>query len=120
MSPADAIKLLHYVNGKLRSAIERFLPDRHSCLAIQSDDLSNLLADLVRAGECLREADANFTIPASRLQLEVSEYRSNLEEVERLLPDFYRRLLTEKSRLVEAQQHLDRAADWAGRNQNTL
>jgi hypothetical protein len=42
------------------------------------------------------------------------EYRSNLEQLKLLLPDFQVRLLAEKSRLEEAKSHFAAAADWAG------
>jgi hypothetical protein len=48
------------------------------------------------------------------LKNESLEYRSNLEQLQQLLPDFQVRLLAEKSRLEVAKSHVAAAAAWAG------
>lgn len=122
MTPADGSRVLAQVNRTLRLAVERFRPEKHSCLSVQAEDLSSLLAEVVRAGECLRELSANAPDIAADVLLnqERSAYRNNLEELERRLPDFHRRLLAERSRLLEAHHHLQSAQAWAGGNRNTF
>jgi hypothetical protein len=44
---------------------------------------------------------------------ELLEYRSNLEQLHRLLPDVYARLSAERSRLLAARTHAAAAARWA-------
>jgi hypothetical protein len=65
----------------------------------------------VHAADCLRGI---FPQAIPELQNESLEYRSNLEQLKLLLPDFQVRLLAEKSRLEEAKSHLALAAAWAG------
>ena len=120
MSTADLTEILNDVNAKVRAVIERLRPERSSCLSISGDDVTSLLAELLRAGECLREISRYAIQIPPELELQRSIYKDHLAELERRLPDFCQRLLAERSRLVEAQPHLDRAAAWAGRNRNTL
>lgn len=119
MMPPDTLEILRQVNGKIRSAIDRFRPERTHCLAIKPEDLSGLLGDLVRAGECLRKL-ADSPPQGPEWKEERSRYRSNLEELNLLLPDFHQRLQAEKSRLQIAQKHVNSAASWAGASRETL
>lgn len=120
MTHANAVELLRRVNGNLHGFIEALNPERHTCLKLQAEDLSNVLADLLRVGDCLRETPNDPAPVPAELVRERAQYYGNLLELERLLPDFYTRLLAERVRLVHARKHLDAAAAWAGGNQNTF
>jgi hypothetical protein len=116
--PPDATELLRRTNCKLRSAVERFRPERNHCLTITPADLLNLVCELVQASECLR----NLGRPpeGSELERESSEYASNLQKLKDILPDFHARLQAERSRLLAAQKHVEAAAAWAGASTKTL
>ncbi len=120
MTPTNPVELLRQVNSRLHGVIEALNPERHSCLNFQTEDLSSVLADLLRAGDCLREMPNHLAPVPAELVCERARYHGNLLELERLLPDFYTRLLAERARLVDARKHLDAAAEWAGGNQNTF
>ena len=120
MTRATATDLLRVVNGNLRVALDRLRPEKHSCLDIQPENLSSLLADLLRAGDSLREMSGDGVQISPEFERQRSVYKDNLTELECRLPDLYRRLLEERSRLIEAQKHIDGAAAWAGSNRNTF
>ena len=114
MTQANAVDLLRRVNSKLHGVLEALNPEKHSCLNLEAEDLSSVLTDLLRAAECLRAMSNDASPIPPELVGERAQYHLNLLELERMLPDFQTRLLAEKSRLLRAQDHLDRAASWAG------
>ncbi len=120
MTSTNSVELLRRVNSRLHGVIEALNPQRHSCLNLQAEDLSNMLADLLRAGDCLRETPNDPASLPAELVRERAQYHGNLLELERLLPDLYTRLFAERARLVDAREHLDAAAEWAGGSQNTF
>ena len=52
--PPDRLETLRQVNQNLRSALARLRPEKTHCSAIRLQDFSSLLAELLRASECLR------------------------------------------------------------------
>jgi len=57
--PADALAILREVNANLRAALLRLRPERKSCASIKRGELSALLAQLLRAADCLRQTPAH-------------------------------------------------------------
>jgi hypothetical protein len=118
MMPLDTLETLRQVNDSLRSALIRLRPEQRHCSTIRPQDFSDLISEILRAAECLRQpaqADA-----AVALQHESLEYRSNLEKLKDFLPELYGNLLAEKSRLETAQTHVAAAAAWARASTKTL
>jgi hypothetical protein len=115
--PADAIATMREVNHDLRSALLRLRPERRHCSSIKPHYFSDLLSHLLRASECLQQARAYGESSAS-FDDEALEYRRNLEALKRFLPDLHVRLLTEKSRLETARDHVAAAAAWAQAGKN--
>jgi len=79
--------------------------------------ISGLLAELLRAGERLR------TLPARRsaeLEQELDQYRQNVEHLRELLPSIRRALLEHRARLEQERSRLRTAADWARGSRQTL
>ena len=127
MMSTDALRTLCQVNDSLRSALERFGPEQQRSSPIAACDFSSLLAELLRAGECLRDLAAQpptGALPGLKdvevLEQQSREYRNNLEKLKRFLPDLHARLLAEKARLQNAQNHVAAAAAWAGANGKTF
>ena len=118
MTP-DALETLHQVNDNLRSALLRLHPDQKHCSTIRPQDFSDILGQLLRAGECLRRLPADSEA-AIECQEETREYRRNLEDLKIFLPDLHDRLLAEKARLEAAQSHVAAAAAWARASNKTL
>jgi len=52
--PADELAILREVNRYLRASLHRLRPERKSCASIRRGELSDLLAQLLRAADCLR------------------------------------------------------------------
>jgi predicted amidohydrolase len=71
----------------------------------------------LQAADCVGGISAQAT---PELKNESLEYRSNLEQLKQLLPDFQVRLLAEKSRLEVAKSHVAAAAAWAGASTTTF
>jgi len=121
--PHDPLETLRQVNQNLRSALLLLRPERKSCSVILPQDFSALLAQLLRAAECLRHrpdpAQAGQAFAAA-LEKEAAEYRRNLEEIKRFLPALQLRLLAEKSRLETARKHVADAAAWDQIRKKTL
>jgi hypothetical protein len=109
--PPHTLETLRQVNENLRSALIRLRPEQKDCSAIRPQDFSDILSQLLRAAECLRQLP-----PASgaggTLEKESLEYRSNLEELKHFLPDLHGRLLAERARLENARLHVTVAAAW--------
>ncbi len=125
--PSDALLTLRQVNDSLRAALARLRPEQTLSSKITAGDLSAVLAELLRAGECLRNLPSHNSpsTPAAAqetaaLAEETRAYRGNLEMLKRLLPDLHARLLSEKARLESAQTHVAAASAWARASGKTL
>lgn len=119
MMLSDALETLQQVNEYLRSTLIRLRPQQKHCSTIRPQDFSDILSQLLRAGDCLRSLPAHSEAGAA-LEKESLEYRSNLEELKDFLPDLHGRLLAEKSRLESAQIHVASAVAWARASKKTL
>lgn len=106
--PPVAIETLREVNDNLRAALLRFRPERRHCSSIRPQDFSEILSQLLRAAECLRQPRAPEE--ALAFEKEALDYRRNLEALKRFLPDLHLRLLAEKSRLETARRHVAAAS----------
>ena len=119
----DTVETLREVNNNLRSALIRLHPEQKHCSTIRPQDFSDLRSEILRAGECLRQASL-FSSPRSEaplaLEKESAEFRSNLEKLKYFLPDLHDRLLAEKARVETAKKHAVAAAAWAGASQKTV
>lgn len=116
---SDILTTLEQVNGTLRSALIHLRPEQQHCSTIQPQDFSDLLAEILRAADCLRRQPLEFE-PAEAVQLASLEYRSNLEELRDFLPQLHGNLLAEKSRLEAEQAQLTAASAWARTSTGTL
>lgn len=112
MMPSDALATLRQVNDNLRSALLRLRPEHRHCSTIRPQDFSDMLGQLVRAADCLRNLPAKLQA-GSELEKEISKYRGNLENLKHCLPDLHGRLLAERARLQSAQAHVAAATAWA-------
>jgi len=116
-TPDDDLATMRAVNKNLKSALVRLRPERQHCSAIKARELSDLRSAILQAAECRRRISPQTT---PELKNELLEYRSNLEQLKQLLPDFQVRLLAEKSRLEKAKSHVAAAAGWAGASTSTF
>ena len=116
-TPDDDLATMRAVNKNLKSALVRLRPERQNCSAIKAPELSDLRSTILQGAECRRRI---FLQATPELKNESLEYRSNLEQLKQLLPDFQVRLLAEKSRLEKAKSHAAAAAGWAGASTRTF
>jgi hypothetical protein len=110
--PAPVSENLHLINDHLREALASWAKPAGDPGAFQNDALPCLLTKLNSAAELLSGIVA--ADPADlELQKEISDYRANVEQLQKLLPLIHERLLAEKARLENARAHLHAAAAWA-------
>ncbi len=117
--PPDALDTLREINRNLRSTLVRFRPEHKRCSSITPNDFSALLAELLRAAECLR-LQPTHSESAAALATETQEYRRNLEALQQFLPGLHARLQAEKSRLEAARAQVAAAISWASADKRTL
>jgi hypothetical protein len=113
------LEILRTVNFSLRARLSR-LPDRHShATPIAPSEFTDMLADLRQATECLRSLPVSQA-PFTKMAHEICEYRSHLQQLEKILPSVQARLLIEKARLQTARTHVAKAVAWAEGSKKTL
>jgi hypothetical protein len=108
---------LRSANANLRARLAGL--SQPSSPSLSPKDISSLLAELLRAGECCRTVSPG-SAPDGEMEKAISEYWSTLEQLAQILPRLHARLLTEKARLEIARAHVTATAAWAQANQNTL
>jgi hypothetical protein len=133
MSPAvtglltqDALtQHLRETNSRLCGWLEDLVPDRAPEPASEPAaarpatprQMAALLAELMRAGQCLREMPSEKE-PA--LELEVNAYRKNVERLRGLMPAIHSALLRERARLEQERARVESAAEWVRRSRQTF
>src|SRR5271167_1026623 len=96
---------LRIATGNLRAGLAHLSPGPNANVPLNPRNLSGLLAELLRAGDCLRGI-APGSAPDAELGKAISEYRSAVEQLAQILPRVHGRLLTEKARLEIARAHV--------------
>jgi hypothetical protein len=117
----DLAQALHETNGRLRSSLDRLLPDSGSPTALPrpatSQQMAELLSELRIAGQWLRTVPAEKTPGVER---ELNEYRKNVERLRELLPSIHQTLLRERDRLEQESARVTAAREWVHRSRQTL
>lgn len=84
---------------------------------VNAEQMSALLAGLMRAGQWLR------ALPSDRdqnLEREVCAYRGEVERLRSFLPAIQAALLAERGRLEKERERLNAAASWAQASRQTV
>lgn len=81
------------------------------------EQMTNILSELVRAGELLRAFPKD--VPPN-LQRELAEYRSQVERFRDFLPAIHSALLRERSRLEQERARAASAEEWVRASRQTL
>jgi hypothetical protein len=116
--PGSVSKSLRIANANLRTGLARLLPEANAS-SLNPKDLSRLLTELLHAGNCFRSVSPDCAADLE-WQEAISEYRSIVEQMAKLLPRVQGRLLTEKARLEIARAHLTATAAWAQASRTTI
>jgi len=114
-----AIQALRLSNRNLSAGLVRLQSGGDAPAAIRFGDFLALRTDLLRAANCMRSISPDPALTAE-LEKEISEYRSNLEQIARVLPSVHGRLQAEKGRLETALDHLHAVAAWADASKDNL
>lgn len=80
--------------------------------------ISELLSELRRAGVWLRGARPEEC--GARFQVEMGEYRQNLERLRDRMPAIHRCLLAERARLEAERTRIESAVEWVQGSRQTL
>ena len=110
MSPSS--QTLHDTNERLRLLLDELAPESPKFVAVTSEHLARVLAELLLAGEFLRDGVAGAEADPE-LSRQISEYRKNVERLRSLLPTLHANLLNERAGLESERAHLESAAEWA-------
>ena len=116
---SDPTASLRIVNGNLRAGLRRLQPELNGASPLKPQDLSGLLAEVLRGAACRRSV-APGSVPDAEWEKEISEYRGNLEKLRKVLPSVQGRLLAEKARLQNAQSHVTAVKAWARASSETF
>jgi hypothetical protein len=115
-TPNSLAQNLHESNARLCFWLDSLPPSTQSRSATP-EQMMGLLSELMRAGEWLRDMPRDKD---SALELELSEYRRNVERLRALLPSIHSTLLEERARLEQERARVASAEEWAGRSCQTL
>ena len=99
---SSSIEDLRQANRTLRTTLTRFRSLGISAAVVEFSSLRNQMR---QAGDCLQHVSPNAA-PDVEWKKEVSEYRSNLMQLQQALPSVYGHLQVEKQRLETALDHL--------------
>jgi len=111
------LQSLRETNSRLHFWLDRLVPD-DTHPAPTPHLISELLSELLRAGECLRTQ-----LPKERdaqVEVELATYRRNVERLRDHMPAIHRHLLQQKARLEADRKRIESAAEWARGSRQTL
>jgi len=119
MVPAPIEERLRLANQKLQTGTARLQPKADCPVVLKPEDLSSLRIDLSCAAD-LFGTIASDPSRSAGIENEISQYRSTVEQLARVLPSVQARLLTEKARLEIVQAHMTATAAWAQASKKTV
>jgi len=105
---SSSIEDLRQANRTLRTTLTRFRSLGISAAVVEFSSLRNQMR---HTGDCLQHVSPNAA-PDVEWEKEVSEYRSNLMQLQQVLPSVYGHLQVEKQRLETALDHLQAVHAW--------
>jgi len=109
---ATALEGLRRVNQNLSAGLAGIQPEVRDSATITAREIAGILEELLRAADCLRGVSPGATGDLE-LEKEISEYRRNMEQLQRLLPAIHATLMMERGRLEAERKHLAATTMWA-------
>lgn len=120
MTPGNLLNL-EETTARLRTWLDQFLPRTETnglpARIIRPDEILFLLSELMRAGEWLKGAPQPRDPQAEQ---QISEYRTQIERLRRLLPNLQSSLLAERARLENERERVHAASRWTHTSRQTL
>src|SRR5207302_3734602 len=96
MSPSN--QSLHDINERLRLLLDELAPESPKFVAVRSEHLARVLAELLLAGEFLRDGVAGAESDPE-LSGQIGECRKNVERLRSLLPTLHANVFDVRARL---------------------
>jgi hypothetical protein len=109
---------LRETNLRLRSQLDLLGPSHVGRGYASPTQMAGLLSELLRAGAWLREGIP--PAPDLELEVELGEYRRNVERLRELLPFIHDQLLAERARIEDERRQVRLAGEWASGSRRTL
>jgi hypothetical protein len=116
-TPSPLAGELHEANCRLDVWMEGLISFHAPARPATPQQMAGLLSELMRAGEWLRR------LPSERdagLELELDQYRKNVDRLRTLLPSIHSALLLERARLEQERTRVKSVAEWARGSRQTL
>jgi hypothetical protein len=108
---------MHAINSRLGFWMEGLVFSVAPVRPATPEQMAGLLSELMRAGEWLR------ALPSERdvgLELELDQYRKNVERLRTVMPSIHSVLLQERARLEQERARVESVAEWARGSRQTL
>ncbi len=119
LNPPELLNDLHRAENRIHEILGALLPEElgPQCKIATPQQLSELLAALMRAGQCLHAATGCSDID---LQKETQSYRKEVERLQTVLPSLQAALVAERERLQEQRNRVSTTAAWAQASRETI
>ncbi|HUA16186.1 MAG TPA: hypothetical protein VMG31_12890 [Verrucomicrobiae bacterium] len=117
LAPDRLAQNLRETNARLDFLLDSLVLDAGQTRAASPRQMAGLLAELMRAGQWLRQLPGS---PDPELQRELDEYRRKVERLKAMMPQIHSALLHDRARLEQERARVQSAAAWAERSRETL
>ena len=111
---------LRDINRRLSFCLAGMMADSGEPAVATPEQMAALLSELLRAGALLRAEPLPLPGSNPELDIELDQYRRNVERLRDLLPSLHGALLAERSRLEAQRSRMQSAAAWARASRQTL
>jgi hypothetical protein len=118
MTPGIARDCLRQVNRNLGAKLERLRSWQTADNALR--DLFGLRTEILQAAACLRCSDPSLGRDDPELNSEITQFRTNLQQLAEVLPLVHLRLRARRERLQVALDHLQAVRCWADASKRSL
>ena len=113
------LQILRNSNRRLSFYLDS-IAAKHGREVVTPEQMGILLSELLAAGAGLRAQPLPVQGNDRELDIELAEYRRQVERLRDLLPSIHRALLTERSRIEAQRSRLQAATEWARASRQTL
>jgi hypothetical protein len=104
---------LRETNRRLRFCLDSIFAQPDPPAVATPEQMATLLSELLRTGASLRADPLPMAGDDPELNLELDQYRSNVERLRKLLPSIHSQLLAERARLEGQRARVQSAVQWA-------
>ncbi len=111
---------LRETNSRLSFWLDSIFGESGQTAVATPEQMAGLLSELLRAGSWLRAEPLPASETDPELNLELKQYRRNVERLREMLPSIHDQLLVERARLEAQRTRVQSAAEWARASRQAL